>query len=86
MTANIAQFLEKLKLNLFTEDGFKDAVCEVIYEKTTFPIKKEYVKEMRGLIVTKVDSYMKMEILMKKVEILNALRSRYPKRMIKDII
>lgn len=86
MSANIAQFLDKLKLNLFTEDGFKDAVCKVIHEKTTFPIGKECVKEMRGLIVIKVDSYMKMEISMKKMEILNTLRARYPKRMIKDII
>lgn len=86
MSANIAQFLEKLKLNLFTEDRFKDTVCDVIFEKTGFPIGKECVKDMRGIITIKADSYMKMEVSMKKEEILNALRSRYPKRAMRDII
>lgn len=85
MTANIAQFLEKLKVNIFTEDTFKDVVCAVILEKTKFPIEKSCVHEMKGSIKLKVDPYLKNEVMFRKEEILGTLRSRYPKRLIKDI-
>jgi len=85
MNANIAQFLEKLKLTLFSEDDFKDHVCAIVLEKTKFPIEKSCVHEMKGSIKLKADPYLKSEIMFRKEEILDTLRSRYPKRLIKDI-
>lgn len=85
MSANIAQFLDRLKTNIFNEDGFRDDICAIIFEKTNFPIEKSCVREMKGSITLKTDPYLKSEIMFRKEEILRTLRSRYPKRVIKDI-
>lgn len=86
MNANISQFLEKLKSNLFSEDSFRDEVCSVILERTKFPLEKNSVRETKGIITLRVDPYMKTEVMLRKNDILEALRSKYPKRIIRDIM
>lgn len=86
MKSNISQFLDRLKTNIFNEDGFRDDVCKIIFEKTGFPIEKSCVREMKGRITLKTDPYLKSEIMFRKNEILPTIKDRYPKKMIREII
>ncbi len=86
MSSNISQLLQKFQVTLLGEDNFKQDVCDIIFSETKFPLEKKCVKETDGVIRIKTDSYLKMEIMMKKDEILSVIREKYKNKLIKDIV
>ena len=84
--SNITTLLERFQISLLGEDNFKEDFCNIVLEKTKFPLEKKCVKESDGIIRVKTDSYLKMEIIMKKEEILSEIRGKYKNKLIKDIV
>lgn len=85
MPANITQFLEIFKTALSGDEGFRSDVCEIILEKTKFPLEKSCVSFKNNNLSIKTDPYMKTEISLCKEEILKAVKEKYPKKNIQNI-
>lgn len=85
MLGNISKFLEKFKESLGSEDDFREETSKTISEITGFPIEKEKIFLKGGIVKIKCDSYMKTEISLHKEKILENLKSKFPKKNIKDI-
>ena len=86
ITSNITELLQRFQTSLLGEDYFKQDFCNIVLEKTKFPLEKKCVKETDGIIRIKTDSYLKMEIIMKKDEILSSIKEKYKQKFIKDIV
>ena len=86
MHSNISQFLEKFHNALLGEDIIRGEIARIISEITGFTLKKENVSFKGDSVKLKCDSYMKTEVFLHKDKILEALRLKFPKKIINNII
>ena len=86
MSANIQLFLERFKNALGQEDSFREDLCLIVKEKTTFSLEKSCVIFKNQIVRIDSDPYLKSEIFLNKDGILEALRSKHPQKTVLDII